>query len=171
MPFVPACRNGRRGRLKIFCEQSRGGSSPFTGTRASPRTALSSRRSFLLQRKRHARLVYCRTTPCSVAVLCKPSQPQITHGFAVVSTGHTLISVASHAAPSRLAFASKQALKRLYEVGRGTKDDRYDNEKCAQFAAKLIFSASPFMPLCLTDKIEKRLRSPARARLSFCAKR
>ena len=42
----PVCRNGRRGRLKIFCGQPRGGSSPFTGTMSSPRTSLSSRRFF-----------------------------------------------------------------------------------------------------------------------------
>ena len=29
---VPACRNGRRGRLKICCGQPRAGSSPAAGT-------------------------------------------------------------------------------------------------------------------------------------------
>lgn len=30
--FRPACRNGRRGRLKIYCVHARMGSSPIAGT-------------------------------------------------------------------------------------------------------------------------------------------
>ena len=34
--YMPVCRNGRRDRLKICCQQWRVGSSPTTGTKQNP---------------------------------------------------------------------------------------------------------------------------------------